>query len=174
MKPTEIARKAIKSHLEKEEYFSDEKTEKKYSEQKASFVTLTKNGKLRGEIGSLEAHQSLLEDIKENVINAAFHDSRFQPLKEGELNKIKIEVSILSEPKPLKVKNIKFIQHKLKRNMGLILKYKGRTSTFLPQVWDEIHDKIEFLENLAKKAGLNKDDWKHSDLFYYTVEKFKE
>jgi AmmeMemoRadiSam system protein A len=174
MKSTQIAREAINSYFKKQEFYPGEETEKKYSEEKASFITLTKNKQLRGCIGSLEATKPLWKDIIENAINAAFHDPRFEPLKEKELDDIKIEVSILSEPKPLKMKNHKFIQKKINREMGLILKYKGHTATFLPQVWEEIHDKIEFLEQLAQKAGLNKNDWQHADLFYYTVEKFKE
>jgi len=171
---TEIARKAIEGYLKDDDFYPNLETKEKYSTNRASFVTITKNNQLRGCIGSLEAHQPLWEDVKENAIKAAFHDSRFQPIKDNELPEIKIEVSILSEPEKIEVKHSKFLTEKITKDMGLILKFGNATSTFLPQVWDEITDKTEFLERLSLKAGLEKDDWKKSEIYFYTIKKESE
>ena len=68
---------------------------------RATFVTLTENGQLRGCIGSLIPHRSLLEDARANTARAAFADPRFPPLKESELSGLRLDVSILSHPRPI-------------------------------------------------------------------------
>ena len=135
---------------------------------------MTENDELRGCIGGLEARQELWKDVVENAVNAGFSDFRFFHLNKSELKKIKIEVSVLTEPKKLEFKNEKELLEKLNKSMGVILKKGFYTSTFLPQVWEELPDKIEFLEHLSIKAGLNKDAWKNAEIFYYNVEIFRE
>ncbi len=167
LKLTELARIAIEAHLKSKKLEIDRETKKEYSKKGASFVTLTKNGELRGCIGSLEAFQALWKDVIENAINAGFRDFRFHPLTNEEFSQIKIEVSVLSEPK-------KIAAEKINNTMGIILKHGMNTSTFLPQVWEELPDKTDFLEHLSMKAGLDKNAWKDSELWYYNVEKQKE
>jgi AmmeMemoRadiSam system protein A len=176
LKLTELARKTLEAELNKEKFLVNEETKKKYSKKQASFVTLTEKstGDLRGCIGSLIPRQELWKDVQENAINAAFSDFRFSPLEKQELKKIKIEISVLSIPKPLKCKDEKELLNKLNHNLGVILKSNGRTSTFLPQVWEQLPDKISFLEHLSQKAGLNKDAWKKANFEIYEVEKEEE
>ena len=166
---TQLARKTLEAHFKDEEFIPDAKTKKKFNEKKACFVTLTKKGNLRGCIGSLEARQELWKDVQENTLNAAFKDFRFSPLSEKKLKEIKIEISILSEPQKLEAKNSKFLLDKIDKEMGLILKKGYSSATFLPQVWEEIPNKEDFLEQLSLKAGLEKDAWKNSDIWYYRV-----
>ena len=64
----------------------------------ASFVTLTRQGELRGCIGTLEAHRPLGIDVRENAVAAAFRDPRFMPLSRAEFDDIRVEVSLLSPP----------------------------------------------------------------------------
>lgn len=144
----------------------------KYSYKGACFITLTKEGSLRGCIGSLEPVRLLYEDVIENTINAGFRDPRFLELDEEELDLIKIEISILTPRKKLGIG--KKIFNKINKNMGIVLNYKGRSATFLPQVWEQIPDKEVFLEQLSLKAGLFKEDWKESEIEFYEVEKIKE
>lgn len=174
MELTNLARKTIENYFKEKEFYPGEKIEKKYGKEKASFVTLTKNNQLRGCIGSLIATQPLWKDIRKNAIDAAFNDPRFEPLKKEELDKIKIEISILSEPKEIKEKNPEKILKKVNSKMGIILKKDQHQATFLPQVWEQLPDKKDFLENLSIKAGLKKDAWKKSEIFYYKVKKIKE
>ncbi len=163
-----IAKKAIISKINGENFsLTDIPPDLMYPG--ACFVTLTVNGKLRGCIGSLSAHRPLAEDIKENAISAAFADNRFLPVTKQELEKIDIEVSILSQPFDLEYNNISELLAQIKSDMGIILNYQNKTATFLPQVWQDIPDKVEFLEALAQKAGLKNDDWKHAKMKGYYV-----
>ena len=169
-----IARSAIESKFHNKEIYVNEDIKKKFSEKKACFVTLTKNRELRGCIGSLQPRQELWKDVVDNAIHSAFNDYRFIPVNENELKKIKIEISVLTTQKKLRFKNESDLLRKINKNRGIILQKNGSQSTFLPQVWEQIKDKKEFLEQLSLKAGLNKDDWKNSDFWFYNVEKVEE
>ena len=174
MKITEIARKALEKYFSNEKFMPNGEDRKKYYEKKACFVTLTVNGKLRGCIGSLTATKPLWQDIVDNAINAAFNDYRFAPLAKSELDKIKIEVSILSNAEPLRYKTPSELLRKIKKDYGIIIESSGLSATFLPQVWEQLHDKTLFLEELSQKAGLKKNAWKTAKIYYYTVSFEKE
>jgi uncharacterized protein len=146
-------------------------------EQGASFVTLTKGGALRGCIGALEAYQSLAEDVREHARAAALEDYRFPNVVEGELKEIEIEVSRLTAPVPLEYSDPQNLLAKLHPSVdGVILRDGFRRATFLPQVWDKISDKAEFLANLCYKMGAAPDTWlkKHLEVLVYQVEEFHE
>ncbi len=169
-----LARECLECQFSKKELQVSDEIKKKFSDKKACFVTLTEDDELRGCIGTLQAHQELWKDVIDNAINAGFHDPRFLPLSSYELPKIKIEISVLSVSKKLNFKDEKDLLDKIDKNMGIILKKGFYSSTFLPQVWEEISSKTEFLEHLSRKAGLDKDAWKDSEIWYYKVEKVKE
>jgi len=169
-----LARDAIESELSNEKLEISKEIREKYSRKGASFVTLTKNKMLRGCIGSLYPSQELYRDIIENAKHAAFDDYRFPQLKKNELSDIRIEVSVLSIPEKLEFKDEKELFKKIDKNMGIILRKGFSSATFLPQVWEDIPDKIGFLENLCLKAGINKGSWKSSEIYFYRVEKIKE
>jgi len=170
-----LARETLKTYFEGKELEISENIKKKYSEEKACFVTLTKNGELRGCVGSLKARQELWKDVVENSINAAFNDSRFSELTLEELKKIKIEISILSIPKKIVFANLEELKKKITKN-GVIIKKGFASATYLPQVWEEISDKEEFLGSLCLKAGLNKNAWKEKGLevWIYDIKGMKE
>lgn len=167
-----LVRDSISSRFEDKDLSVSEDIKKKFFKNGACFVTLTLDGKLRGCIGTLEAYQSLYQDVIDNSISSAFNDFRFNPLTFEEFDKIKIEVSVLSNPKELGNGSIVF--DKINKDMGIILKKGLHSSTFLPQVWEQISDKTEFLEHLSVKAGLGTDDWKKAKLWFYKVEKVWE
>ncbi|HNI80637.1 MAG TPA: AmmeMemoRadiSam system protein A, partial [Rhodocyclaceae bacterium] len=75
------------------------------SERRASFVTLTRNGELRGCIGSLSAHRPLGEDVRANAVAAALKDSRFPPLDAREFDAVRVEVSVLTAPEFLEFRD---------------------------------------------------------------------
>jgi AmmeMemoRadiSam system protein A len=112
----------------------------------------------------------LYMDVIENAAHAAFDDYRFNSLEESELDKIHIEVSVLSMPKESKLDDILSGKH------GVVLEFHGRSATFLPQVWDQLQKKEDFLSELCMKAGLQANAWKEKEMkFYvYTVQKFEE
>lgn len=141
------------------------------------FVTLHKRGALRGCIGTIEPTKPLVHCVEENALNAAFHDPRFPPLTENELNSVEIEISILSTPEKLIFKSedellsqIKPVRH------GVILSDNWHRATFLPQVWEQLPDKRSFLEQLCLKAGLKAGCWQDetAEVAVYEVEYFSE
>jgi AmmeMemoRadiSam system protein A len=143
----------------------------------ASFVTLTKHGELRGCIGSLEPHQSLVEDVRERTVQAALHDYRFSPVQPVELPRIKIEVSRLTKPTALDYASADDLLLKLHPGIdGVILRDGLRRATFLPQVWQQIPQPVEFLSQLCAKMGAPRDLWrrKHLEVLIYQVEEFHE
>lgn len=142
----------------------------------ATFVTLTRNGDLRGCIGSLEAHRSLDRDVRANAIAAAFRDPRFAPMQITEWPQVRVEVSLLSAATPIEFSDEADALRQLQPGIdGVIFDYNGRSSTFLPQVWESLPEPREFLTQLKRKAGLSGDFWAESvKLYRYGVHKWKE
>lgn len=142
----------------------------------ATFITLKKDGLLRGCIGSLEARRPLTDDVRHNAIAAAFRDPRFPPIVETELNKIKVEVSVLSEAEPMDFFDERDALAQLHPGVdGIILEWGMHRATFLPQVWEDLPQPQRFLVHLKNKAGLADDFWSDDiKLSRYTVQKFKE
>lgn len=142
----------------------------------ACFVTLTQQQQLRGCIGTLEAHRSLLEDVKSNARAAAFQDSRFTPLSAKELNFTEIEISLLSATQFIDFSNEQEALAQLRPGIdGVVFEYGAYRSTFLPQVWQQLPDTTEFVAHLKHKAGLSPDFWVDEvKLSRYTVTKWRE
>ena len=131
------------------------------AEPRACFVTLRKHGELRGCIGSLEPRRPLLEDVRMNAVSAAVNDPRFVPVSAEELTDIDFEISVLDRPRPLEGVPVAQLPDWLgKHKPGLIIEYKGRRSTFLPSVWEDVPDPNEFLEHLCRKQGSPGDCWR--------------
>lgn len=125
------------------------------------FVTLEKNGRLRGCIGHIIAQEPLVQAVIDNSISAATRDSRFNRVGPGELDDIKVEVSILTAPKDLDYADGDDLLNKLRPDVdGVVLKKGWNSATYLPTVWAQIPDKKQFLSNLCRKAGLSTDCWK--------------
>jgi AmmeMemoRadiSam system protein A len=149
----------------------------KLAEKQACFVTLTKEGTLRGCIGHLMAMEPLHQAVADNARNAALRDPRFPPVQPGELDKIKIEISVLTEPQPLAFSSPDDLLSKLRPNEdGVLLHIGPRSATFLPQVWAQVPDKVKFLEHLSEKAGCEPSAWRGKDVTVsiYQVECFEE
>ena len=142
----------------------------------ASFVTLTKNGELRGCIGSLEPARALGEDVAQNALGAAFRDPRFPAMSAAEWPQCRVEVSLLSTPKPLRFADETDLLAQIRAGEdGLILEADGKRGTFLPQVWETIADKPVFLRELVRKAALPLDTrLTRCKISRYRVLKWKE
>ena len=142
-----------------------------------TFVTLKINGRLRGCIGNLTASEPLSEGVRRNAVNAAFQDPRFAPLTEAELEKVDIEVSILTEPQPLAYNDGADLLSKLRVNIDGVIIRKGQAgATFLPQVWEQLPEPQDFLSHLCQKAGLASNAWRDGNLEVqtYQVQYFEE
>jgi hypothetical protein len=137
---------------------------------RGAFVTLKKNGELRGCIGHMSEDTPLCTTIGAMALQAAFNDSRFSPLSQQELDQVEIEISVLT---PFtKVKNADEIV--LGRD-GVIVKKESKQAVYLPQVATETGwNKATFLNQLCLKAGLKEGDWKQADLFTFQADVFSE
>lgn len=126
----------------------------------ACFVTLKRSGELRGCIGSLEAHNNLVEDVARNADAAAFSDPRFPPLQEDELEGLELDISVLTPAEEVQFNNEADLISQLRPGIdGLILEEGYRRGTFLPSVWEQLPQPEQFLQHLKLKAGLPLDHW---------------
>ena len=169
-----IARAAIARAL-KVSYPADESAPW-LTEHGACFVTLTQFGELRGCIGSLQAHQPLLADVKGNAVSAATRDPRFTPLSVEELDITTVEISLLSSTQAMEVRDEADALAQLRPGVdGIIFEFGRYRSTFLPQVWESLAQPRQFLGMLRRKAGLPDDFWAEGvKLSRYTVTKWSE
>ena len=142
----------------------------------ATFVTLTQDGQLRGCIGSLEAWRKLDGDVRENARAAAFRDPRFPPLGRDELARTRVEVSLLTAPEPMTFTDEADALRQLRPGIdGVIFEVGRHRSTFLPQVWESLPNRREFMGHLKYKAGLPPNFWSQEvRLYRYEVQKWKE
>lgn len=175
----EVARKTIKNRLFDlaEPQVESKDLPEVFQKRLGNFVTINIEGNLRGCIGHIVPRLPLIEGIKENAINAAFRDPRFPPLTRGEFNRIGIEISILTPPTEFPYTDAEDLLQKLRPGFdGLIIKKGYYEATFLPQVWEQLPQKEDFLSHLCLKAGLSADTWKTEKLQVstYQVQAFEE
>jgi len=127
-----IARQTLESYLENGETPKISIDDEALNQKRGVFVTLKRNGQLRGCIGQFFSQKPLYQEVADMAISAAVHDSRFSPLQYNELGSIKIEISVLSPMRKVNsLEEIELGKH------GVYLKYGARTATFLPQVATE-------------------------------------
>lgn len=159
----EIARKAILSALSGETYEGPESVPDTLQSPCGAFVTLTKNHQLRGCIGHIVASAPLVDTVRAVAAAAALEDPRFSPVTQKEWSDIDIEVSVLT---PLeRVENIDDITPGVH---GLYIRMGRRSGLLLPQVATEYGwNRVTFLEQTCRKAGLRKNDWKEPDVEIY-------
>ena len=148
-----------------------------YDKKSGTFVTLTLDGQLRGCIGNMNTTLNLRDGVRQNALSAAFHDPRFSPLTEAELDKVHIEISILTDPRPLDYNGGDDLVQKLRPNVdGVIISKGHKRATFLPQVWKQLPRPDDFLSRLCLKAGLPAGTWQAEalDVQTYQVISFEE
>ena len=141
------------------------------------FVSLKMHNRLRGCIGTLSAREPLTEGAAIYAEHAAFHDPRFPALTANELDRISIEVSVLTPPRPLAFSDAEDLLAKLRPGCdGVILRKGGSSATFLPQVWEQLPQAEDFLSQLCLKAGLAQNAWRTERLSIetYQVQYFSE
>jgi len=142
-------------------------------ENRGAFVTIKEHGQLRGCIGYIEAIKPLYITVQEMAEAAALHDPRFPPVTPEELDKLELEISVLTPLRKIKdINEIEIGKH------GILLKKGYHQGVFLPQVATEQGwDRITFLEELCYKAGVyDKNCWKEKDaeLYIYSADVFTE
>lgn len=145
-------------------------------ERRATFVTLEKQGALRGCIGMLEACRPLIEDVAANAYAAAFEDPRFPPVSAGEADELALHISVLSPPEPVAFTDEQDLLSSIRPGTdGLIIQAGMRRGTFLPSVWEQLPDVSSFWTHLKLKAGLPTDYWSDDlKVYRYTTEYIPE
>lgn len=165
-----LARKSIETFIrEKKRLEVPQNTPNKLKEKRGAFVTLNKDGLLRGCIGYPEPVEALVNAIIEVAISAAVNDPRFSPVTASELDDLQIEVSVLTKPELIKVDKPEEYIDKIKiGEEGLIIERGPYKGLLLPQVAVEWEWNVEeFLYNTCVKAGLTADCWIYPDVKIY-------
>jgi AmmeMemoRadiSam system protein A len=175
------ARTALRAHLENAAPPSIDETSlpRALREHASCFVTLTDGGALRGCIlDSFQPHESVIRNVARNVVLAATVDSRFAPVRLDELDRLTIEISILGRPYAIPHSPPERLVAALRPEVdGVILTTTFGTSTFLPQVWEQLPSVDVFLSELCRKHGAPSDCWRTKDLMraeVYQVNHFSE
>jgi len=173
----EIVRKLNPSALPSLEPDLSEIPDSLLEEKRGVFVTLHKNGRLRGCIGNIEPAKPVLEGVRENALHAALDDARFAPVTPEELADLDIEVSLLTVPEKLDYSDSKdLLRQIVPFRHGVIVEKGHHRATFLPQVWEQLPDPASLLTQLCLKARLDPDAWRTRDLTVsiYEVQSFTE
>ncbi len=174
----EIARASIRNGLEKGRPLEPDEDglPERLRQQRASFVTLHKQGRLRGCIGTIDACLPLARDVALRAWSAAFQASRFPPVEADEMDHLELSISVLTEPQPLAFKDYEdLLGQVVPGEDGLILEEGGNRGVFLPSVWESLPDKRDFLRHLEMKARLPVDAWHRPRRVYrFRTEYFSE
>ncbi|MEZ5114704.1 MAG: AmmeMemoRadiSam system protein A [Candidatus Nanopelagicales bacterium] len=143
-------------------------------EVRASFVTLHRDGALRGCIGSLVATDPLGFDVARRAQDAAFSDPRFAPVAAAEVDHLHVEVSVLSVPEPVLVTGWAELREIVRPGVdGLVVQAGYQRGTFLPAVWKQLPDPEGFLDALWRKAGMVPRSWPRGlEISRYSTEEF--
>ncbi len=127
---------------------------------RACFVTLKHGPRLRGCIGSPQAHRPLVVDVVDNAFKSAFKDPRFKPLTAPELKNLTLSISVLSPQTPFPVTSQADLLAQLRPGIdGLVIADGGKRALFLPSVWEQLPTADQFLQHLKAKAGMTPDHW---------------
>lgn len=130
---------------------------------RATFVTLRRDGELRGCRGSLRPVESLIVNVARNAHASAFYDERFEPISPGELEALHIHISILAPAETIPFESEQDLLDRIRPGVdGLILRAEEHQGVFLPSVWERLADVEVFWIHLKRKAGLPDDFWSPS------------
>lgn len=158
------AARAFAESAVKHEEVKDIELPKIFNEERGVFVTLTDGGELRGCIGFPYPTAPLGEALREAAVAAALRDPRFYPVREEELESIRFEVTVLTEPEILECPAEERPKHIEIGRHGLIASLGSRSGLLLPQVAEEYNwDAEEFLSQTCVKAGLYHKSWMEDD-----------
>jgi len=174
----QLAKKSVNSQFSGELVEADDAIKKKFSENQGVFVTLQKNSQLRGCIGFPEPVMPLYRAIIEAAKSSAFSDPRFPAVMEEELSEITFEISVLTIPEEIKVKDPKeYVEHIKIGRHGLIIRARYGSGLLLPQVASEWGwSSLEFLDHVCEKAGLPIHAWQDlgNKIFKFQAQIFHE
>ena len=127
---------------------------------RATFVTIERDGRLLGCIGTIQARLPAVEDVAKNAYGAVFYDPRCPRLALDDCPDLDIHISILSEPEPMRFTSEEDLIGQLRPGVdGLLLEDGFHRGTFLPVVWRSLSEPRDFFNHLKLKAGLPVTHW---------------
>jgi len=140
------------------------------------FVTLFIDGDLNGCMGDIEGHRPLSKSIPELALCSAFKDNRFLPLLASQMERLTVELSVLSPLSPLKViDEDALLRYLADHRYGVILSDAFHRSVYLPQVWEQLPEPGQFIRELKRKGGWSADYWSDDmRVELFTVVHFRE
>ena len=185
-----FARLEIARKLEVQEYLPQDKQELKeiqkigkvlqdenLQSKRRIFVTLYKDGLVRGRMGNVRAVMDITGSVKKNAAMAALSDSTTPPLKPQELDEIQIKVSVLGKPEPISYNDSEQLLNRLKeKQSGVVVKKGSSKATYPPKIWEKISSPAKLLGKLCKHAGLPKHAWKdkETEILTFQMKHFEE
>ena len=142
----------------------------------ATFVTLHRGERLQGCMGVIEPRRPLADDVRDHALAAALDDPRALPLSLDEVDDLDVEVSILSPLERIAAESAEAAAAQLRPGVdGVVFAVGARRSTYLPQVWEDLPDPLDFLRKLRAKAGVPADYWSPQvNLYRYQVRKWSD
>ena len=168
-----IARSTVKKYVNDHKIpdVGEENLSENVKSKCGAFVTLKENGELRGCIGRFDPGEPLYKVIQQMAVASSTKDYRFSPVKPDEVNKLEIEISVLTP-----MKKINSIDEIVLGKHGIYIRKGMNGGTFLPQVATETGwTKEEFLGHCAQdKAGIGWNGWKDADIYIYEALVFDE
>ncbi len=172
-----LARDTIESYLKTGKSPTPEDVPSSLRDVQGCFTTLNKDSNLRGCIGHISPQEELYKCVMDNAISAAVDDRRFSPVTIDELDEIDIEISVLTVPRRLSFSSGEELKSKLRPGIdGVVLRQGHRSSTYLPQVWEKLADKEDFLTKLCLKGSMPADCWDDpsTEVYVYQAHVFEE
>ena len=174
-----IARRAMESFVRNEHAPGSGDYPEKFRQLYGIFCELLKNNETRGSAVSGLPYPLLpiIDATITSVIASSHEDKRFPAITPDELGEIKIELSILTEPKYITVKNnLDYLHHIIPGTDGIVFRYGPYESFLPPQTWEKVKEKELFLEQLCLRAGASKESWKEpgAELYTFQAQVFRE
>jgi len=173
-----LARSTLEAELNEKEPKQPKNYDEILDEKRGVFVTLTKHGELRGCIGYPQPIKPVVEAVMDCAVSAAKKDPRFPEVKAAELKELRIEITVLTIPRLIEVKNSAQYRHNITIGKhGLIVEQGFYKGLLLPQVAPEWEwNEEEFLQHTCMKAGLPQDAWKtlNTKIYKFQGQIFKE
>jgi AmmeMemoRadiSam system protein A len=144
----------------------------------ATFVTLrwSESGELQGCIGALRAHRAIADDVASNVVSAALHDPRTDPIVLGDIDALDLEISLLTPLERIFFADEREMLAAIRPGVdGLVLEYRDERATLLPVMWTHLPELDSFLGALKQKAGLSRKFFSPElRLYRYTTDRYSD
>jgi len=167
-----LSRRAIEYYFDTHQILHPDLSDIPYEicEKKGVFITLYYKNQIRGRTGYIDPIKDLWEAVIENSVNVAFFNHKFKALDREELDDITIEISIISPIKKIIYNTPEELLKRIEKGKGILIKKGMHSASFLPDAWDYVDSKADFLDNLCLKSKLKANTWELEKLEIYSFD----